>query len=207
MFTTTRFVFAFLATVALAFAAPLSAAKVGEKAPDFSVSDSNGKTHKLSDFKGKWVVLEWQNEGCPYVKKHYGSGNMQKLQKEWTAKGVVWLTVISSAQGQQGYMTGAQANGYMAEKKAGQTAVLLDPSGTMGMAYGAKTTPHMYVVSPEGTLVYNGAIDDKPTTDQADVATATNYVSAALKEGMAGKAISTPTTKPYGCGVKYASGS
>jgi peroxiredoxin len=207
LFTLIRLTLALLAVLAIATVAPLSAAKVGEKAPDFSVTDSNGKTHKLSDFKGKWVVLEWHNQGCPYVKKHYGSGNMQKLHKEWTDKGVVWLTVISSAQGQQGYVTAAQANAYVAEQKAAPTAVLLDPAGTMGNAYGAKTTPHMYVISPDGQLVYNGAIDDKPTTDQADVATANNFVSAALKEAMAGKAVTTATTRPYGCGVKYASGS
>ena len=207
LITASRFPLAFLAAFSLVPRAPVSAAKVGEKAPDFSVADSKGKTHKLSDFKGKWVVLEWHNQGCPYVKKHYGSGNMQKLQKEWTAKGVVWLTVISSAQGQQGYVTGDQANAYVTEQKAAPTAVLLDPAGTVGMAYAAKTTPHMFVVSPDGMLVYNGAIDDKPTTDQADIATASNFVSAALTEGMAGKAITTATSRPYGCGVKYASGS
>ena len=188
-------------------ARPVSAAKVGEKAPDFSVTDSNGKTHTLSDFKGKWVVLEWHNQGCPYVKKHYNSGNMQKLQKEWTAKGVVWLSVVSSAQGQQGYVTPAQANAYLAEQKAAPTAVLLDPMGTMGQAYGAKTTPHMFVISPEGLLLYNGAIDDKPTTDISDVPTANNFLSAALGEAMAGKAVVMPTSKPYGCSVKYATGS
>lgn len=197
------------AAVALAVTLPLpvSAAKVNEKAPDFSVTDSNGTTHKLADFKGKWVVLEWHNQGCPYVKKHYNSGNMQKLQKEWTAKGVVWLTVISSAQGQQGYVTPAQANAYVAEQKAAPTAVLLDPMGTMGMAYGAKTTPHMYVISPDGVLLYNGAIDDRPTADLGDVPTATSYLNAALNEAMAGKAVTTAATKPYGCAVKYASGS
>lgn len=195
------------AALALAVALPVSAAKVNEAAPDFSVADSNGKTHKLSDFKGKWVVLEWHNQGCPYVKKHYNSGNMQKLQKEWTAKGVVWLTVISSAQGQQGYVTPAQANAYVAEQKAAPTAVLLDAAGTMGMAYGAKTTPQMYVISPDGKLLYNGAIDDKPTSDVSDVPTASNFLNAALNEAMAGKAVSMPTTKPYGCSVKYAAGS
>lgn len=195
------------AAVALAVVMPVTAAKVGDKAPDFSVTDSHGKTHTLADFKGKWVVLEWHNQGCPYVKKHYGSGNMQKLQKEWTAKGVVWLTVISSARGQQGYVTPEQANAYLAEQKAAPSAVLLDPMGTMGMAYAAKTTPHMYVISPDGVLLYNGAIDDKPTTDVADVPGATNYLNAALNEAMAGKAVSMPATKPYGCSVKYASGS
>jgi peroxiredoxin len=195
--------FALAAVVAFA-SLTLSAAKVGEKAPDFSVADSNGKTHKLSDFKGKWVVLEWHNQGCPYVRKHYNSGNMQKLQKEWTAKGVVWLSVISSAQGQQGYVAGDAANAFVAEQKAAPTAVLLDAMGTMGTAYGAKTTPHMFVISPDGSLVYNGAIDNKPTTDVADIAGAANYVSAALTEGMAGKAVTTATTAPYGCSVKYA---
>lgn len=195
------------AALALAVVMPVTAAKVGDKAPDFSVTDSNGKTHTLADFKGKWVVLEWHNQGCPYVKKHYGSGHMQKLQKEWTAKGVVWLTVISSAKGQQGYVTREQANAYLAEQKAAPSAVLLDPMGTMGMAYAAKTTPHMYVISPDGVLLYNGAIDDKPTTDVADVPGATNYLNAALNEAMAGKAVSMPATKPYGCSVKYASGS
>jgi peroxiredoxin len=195
------------AALAIAVTLPVSAAKVNEAAPDFSVTDSNGKTHKLSDFKGKWVVLEWHNQGCPYVKKHYSSGNMQKLQKEWTAKGVVWLTVISSAQGQQGYVTPAQANTYVADQKAAPTAVLLDPTGKMGMAYGAKTTPHMYVISPDGKLLYNGAIDDKPTTDVNDVPAASNFLNAALNEAMAGKAVAMPTTKPYGCNVKYAAGS
>lgn len=190
-----------------ALALPLDASKVGEPAPDFSVTDSNGKTHRLADYKGKWVVLEWHNQGCPYVKKHYGTGNMQKLQKEWTAKGVVWLTVISSAPGQQGYVTPEQANQYVAEQKAAPTAVLLDPQGTMGKAYGAKTTPQMYVISPDGILLYNGAIDDKPTADPNDVPTAKNFLSQALSEAMAGKAVSMPTTKPYGCSVKYATSS
>lgn len=195
------------AALALAMALPISAARVNEKAPDFSVVDSNGKTHQLSDYKGKWVVLEWHNQGCPYVKKHYGSGNMQKLQQQWMEKGVVWLTVISSAQGQQGYVTPEQANAYVAQQKATPTAVLLDPKGTMGLAYGAKTTPQMYVISPDGMLLYNGAIDDKPTTDVGDVPGAKNYLSAALEEAMAGKPVTMATSKPYGCSVKYASGS
>lgn len=192
---------------ALAVALPVTAARVNEKAPDFSVVDSKGKTHALADFKGKWVVLEWHNQGCPYVKKHYDSGNMQKLQQEWTAKGVVWLTVISSAPGQQGHVTPAKADEYVAQRKAVPTAVLLDASGAMGLAYGAKTTPQMYVISPDGVLLYNGAIDDKPTTDVADVPTAKNFLNAALGEAMAGKPVSVPTTKPYGCNVKYAASS
>ena len=183
------------------------AAKVGDPAPAFTGTDTRGTPHSLADFTGKWVVLEWHNQGCPYVKKHYESGNMQKLQQEWTAKGVVWLTVISSAPGKQGYVTAAEADAYVATKKAVPTAVLLDPQGTIGMAYEAKTTPHMYVIDPNGRLVYAGAIDDKPTTDTADVAVAKNYVSAALTEGMAGKPVTTPVTKAYGCSVKYAAGS
>lgn len=193
--------------IALAVAAApitIQASRVGAPAPDFRGTDTKGTVHSLSDFQGKWVVLEWHNEGCPYVKKHYGGQNMQKLQQEWTSRGVVWLTVLSSAEGQQGHMAAAQADAYFAAQKAAQTAILLDASGEIGRLYDAKTTPHMFVVNPEGVLVYNGAIDDKPTTDQADLATPANYVSAALTEGMAGKPVTTPTTRPYGCGVKYA---
>jgi len=181
----------------------LQAGKVGEPAPAFASKDTKGIEHELGDFKGKWVVLEWHNNGCPYVKKQYDSGNMQKLQKEWTARGVVWLTVISSAPGKQGYVTASEADAYVKDKGAAPTAVLLDPAGTMGMAYEAKTTPHMYVIDPSGKLLYNGAIDDKPTTDLNDVPGARNYLSQALTEAMAGKLVSMPTTKPYGCSVKY----
>lgn len=180
------------------------AAKVGESAPDFSVADSNGKMHKLSDYKGKFVVLEWHNQGCPYVKKHYASGNMQKLQKEWTAKGVVWLSIISSAPGKQGYVSAQEGNAYLKQVNAAPTAVLLDPSGDVGRLYSAKTTPHMFVIDPKGTVVYNGAIDDKPTADANDLNGATNYVTAALSEVTSGKPVTTPATKPYGCSVKYA---
>ena len=182
----------------------LQAGKVGEPAPAFASKDTKGIEHELGDFKGKWVVLEWHNEGCPYVKKHYGGQNMQRLQKEWTAKGVVWLTILSSASGQQGHMEPAQANAYFAKQNAAPSAILLDPSGEIGRLYDAKTTPHMFVINPDGVLVYNGAIDDKPTSEQADLATASNYVSAALTEGMAGKAVTTATSRPYGCGIKYA---
>jgi hypothetical protein len=140
------------------------------------------------------------------VKKHYGGNNMQRLQKEWTSKGVVWLTIISSAPGTQGYVTAQQADAYVAEQKAVPTAVLLDPTGVIGHAYDAKTTPQMFVIDPGGQLVYNGAIDDKPTTDLADLATAKDYLSAALTEAMAGKPVTVPATKPYGCSVKYATG-
>jgi peroxiredoxin len=195
------------ATLAIAVAAAsmtAQASRIGAPAPNFTGTDSKGKVHRLSDFKGRWVVLEWHNEGCPYVGKHYGGQNMQKLQREWTARGVAWLTVISSAAGQQGYMEPAQADAYFARQKAAQTAVLLDPSGEIGRLYDAKTTPHMFVINPDGVLVYNGAIDDKPTSDPADLATASNFVSAALTEGMAGKAVTTATSRPYGCGIKYA---
>jgi peroxiredoxin len=183
----------------------LSAARVGEPAPVFSGTDTKGKTHTLADLKGKWVVLEWHNNGCPYVKRQYGTGNMQALQKEWTGKGVVWLTVISSAPGQQGYVTAAEADQYAASSHAAATAILLDPTGDLGRQYEAKTTPHMYVINPAGVLIYNGALDSKATSDPSDSpATAANYVSTALVESMAGKPVTTPATRPYGCGVKYA---
>jgi len=179
------------------------AARVGERAPDFTATDSNGKVHKLSEYAGKYVVLEWTNRGCPYTQKHYDSGNMQRLQKEWTGRGVIWLTVISSAPGKQGYVTAADENSYVKEVNAAPTAVLLDPTGALGHLYDAKTTPHMYIVNPQGTLIYNGAIDDRATTDVADVNGAKNYVSLALGEAMGGKAVSAPATRPYGCSVKY----
>ena len=180
------------------------AVKVGEPAPDFQAADSKGQMHKLSNERGKFVVLEWHNNGCPYTQKHYESGNMQRLQKEWTAKGVVWFTVISSAQGQQGYVTAQQENDYLNQMKASPTAALLDPQGEVGRLYSAKTTPHMFVINPAGALIYDGAIDDKATTEQADIAGAKNYVSQALEEAAVGKPVSTPTSRPYGCSVKYA---
>lgn len=192
-----------LGFVILLVTVPSWAVKVGNPAPDFTAKDSNGKVQKLSDYRGKYVVLEWHNRMCPYVHKHYASGNMQKLQKEWTAKGVVWFTVISSAPGKQGYMTAEEENAYVKKMNASPTAVLLDPSGEVGRLYDAKTTPHMFVINPQGILIYDGAIDNKPTTDLADVPTATNYVSQALEEAMAGKQVTTPVTRPYGCSVKY----
>jgi len=181
-----------------------NAATVGAPAPAFTGVDTKGKTHTLAGLRGKWVVLEWHNNGCPYVKKHYGSGNMQRLQREWTGKGVVWLTVISSAPGMQGFVTAAEADAYAAQSNAAPTAILLDPKGDIGHLYEARTTPQMFVVNPQGVLIYNGAIDDKPSTDQADIPAATNYVSAALTQAMAGKAVTAPATRPYGCSVKYA---
>jgi peroxiredoxin len=191
-----------LAVVALATAAV--AAKVGDPAPNFTATDSNGQGHTLSAYHGKFVVLEWHNQGCPYTQKHYNSGNMERLQKEWTAKGVVWFTVISSAPGTQGYVTAAQENDYMQRMNAAPTATLLDPSGALGHLYDAKTTPHMFIINPSGVLIYDGAIDDKATPDPADIASSTNYVTLTLTEAMAGKPVSTPTSRPYGCSVKYA---
>ncbi len=179
------------------------AAVVGDPAPAFTLTDTNGQAHSLADLKGKTVVLEWWNYECPFVGKHYGSGNMQKLQKEWTSKGVVWLTVSSSAPAKQGYVDAARANAWMKEKGAAPSAVLLDHDGTVGRAYGAKTTPHMFVIDPTGKVVYAGGIDDKPSTDQADIATAKNFVSAALAEVTAGKRVTMAISQPYGCSVKY----
>ena len=189
--------------VAATLVVPASAARVGEKAPDFTATDSNGVKRTLSEYARKYVVLEWHNNGCPYVRKQY-IGNMQKLQKEWTARGVVWLTVISSAPGKQGYVTADEENAYVKQVSAAPTAVLLDPAGKLGHLYDAKTSPHMFIIDPSGTLIYNGAIDDQPTTDPASVTGATNYVSQALAEAMAGKSVSVPTSRPYGCSVKYA---
>jgi len=178
---------------------------VGSNAPEFSLPDAKGKTHSLGEFKGKYVVLEWFNPECPFVKKHYGSGNMQKLQQEFTSKGVVWLTIDSSAPGLEGSLTPEQASNTMNSWKTRQTAFLLDPEGKAGRAYGAKNTPHMFVINPEGKIVYEGAIDSKASPNPADIPNSTNYVKAALEESLSGKPVSTPNTKPYGCSVKYKS--
>jgi peroxiredoxin len=175
----------------------------GAAAPDISVTDSKGKTHTISQYKGKTVVLEWFNPGCPFVVKHYGSGNMQKLQEDFTGKGVVWLTIDSSAPGKEGHLTPEQANAKMTEWKMKPTALLLDPDGKAGQSYGAKNTPHMFVINPEGKVIYQGAIDSKPSAKAEDIPGSTNYVKVALDESMAGKPVSTASTKPYGCTVKY----
>lgn len=179
------------------------ALKPGDAAPEFKGTDSNGKTETLTQYRGKYVVLEWANQGCPYDQKHYKSGNMERLQKEWTAKGVVWLSVISSAQGEQGYVTPPEENAYIERMHAVPTAAILDPTGTIGRLYGAKTTPHVFVIDPQGKLVYEGALDDQPTPDPESLKGAHNYLDAALEESMAGKAVTTPVTRPYGCNVKY----
>jgi peroxiredoxin len=176
---------------------------VGSAAPDFSVSDSKGKTQSVSQYKGKYVVLEWFNPECPFVKKHYGGGNMQKLQEEFTGKGVVWLSIDSSAPGKEGNLTAEQAEKKISEWKTHQTALLLDSEGAAGKAYGAKNTPHMFVINPEGKIIYEGAIDSKATPNPADIPGATNYVKAALNEALAGKQVTTSVSKPYGCSVKY----
>ena len=187
----------FLATI------PVVALVPGSQAPDFKGTDSNGHTHSLSQYRGKYVVLEWANKGCPYDQKHYLSGNMEALQKEWTGKGVVWLSVVSSAPGEQGNVSPSEENTYLKKMNASPTAALLDPNGTIGHMYEAKTTPHIFVIDPGGKLIYQGAIDDKPTTDQADIKTARNYLNEALGAAMAGKPVPTASTRPYGCSVKY----
>lgn len=176
---------------------------VGQPAPDFEVVNSNDKLVSLSSLHGKTVVMEWTNDQCPYVKKHYQSGNMQALQKEATSDGVVWLSVVSSGEGYQGHVDGEQANALSAKRNASPSHVLLDPSGDLGRLYGARTTPHMFVVNADGILAYMGGIDDKPTADKADIDGAENYVRSALAEIKAGLDVSTPTSRPYGCGVKY----
>jgi peroxiredoxin len=193
-----------LALALLAVPEPVAAAAaVGQPAPGFTLADSNGNSHALSSFKGKLVVLEWVNYDCPFVKKHYESGNMQKLQKAYTGQGVVWLAVNSSAPGKQGNFSPEQIDARSKQHGFAATAYLIDADGTVGRAYGAKTTPHMFVIDPDGKLIYAGGIDDKPSTDQADIETATNYVEAALGEALAGKPVSTTSSRPYGCSVKY----
>jgi peroxiredoxin len=184
--------------------APAMRAAIDQKAPNFSLNGVDGKTYTLSDFAGKYVVLEWNNFDCPFVKKHYGSGNMQALQKRFVDKGVVWLTICSSAKGKQGFYDAETLKSMIADRKLASTAYLRDPDGTVGREYGAKTTPHMFVIDPKGMLIYAGAIDDKPSTDPADIKGAKNYVAACLDAAMAGKPIDPATTASYGCGVKYA---
>ncbi len=179
--------------------------KVGQPAPNFTAVDSNGKSHQLSDFKGKVVVLEWTNHQCPFVRKHYETGNMQKTQKQATDKGVIWLSIVSSAPGNQGHVDGKQANTLTTERKASPTAVLLDSDGKVGRLYNARTTPHMFVIAADGTLAYMGAIDSIASSDKADVAKADNYVNAALDQVLKGQPVTNATTQPYGCTVKYAS--
>jgi len=194
--------FAFAATVILAanaFAGP----GVGQPAPNFTLKDTAGKEVKLSDYQGKYVVLEWVNYGCPFVKKHYNSHNMQNLQKEFTGKGVVWLSICSSAPGKQGNMSPQDAAATSKDFGWAGTSYLIDADGAVGKLYDARTTPDMYVIDPKGVLIYKGAIDDQPTPDPASLNGANNYVKEALDEALAGKPVATSTTKSYGCSVKY----
>lgn len=177
--------------------------EVGKPAPDFTLTDSNGQTHRLSDYKGKVVVLEWLNHGCPFVQKHYNSGNMQKLQQTYTDKDVVWFSICSSAPGTQGHMTPDEANQIKKEKNSAATAILIDESGKVGRLYDARRTPEMYVIDAEGILVYRGAIDSNSSADPATIEGATNYVAEALDAVLTGKPVPNPVTRPYGCTVKY----
>ena len=185
-------------TVSSAFAL-----QTGDMAPDFTLTDTNGQSHSLGEFKGKTVVLEWFNPDCPFVKKHYDSQNMQNLQKKYIEQGAIWLSINSSAEGKQGFYSSQEYNRLTEEKDASPTALLLDRSGDVGRLYGAQTTPHMYIINTNGVLVYQGAIDSIPSVDVADIATAQNYVQAALDEIAQGKPVTTSTTKSYGCSVKY----
>lgn len=183
-----------------------NSAIVGQPAPDFSALDTKGKTHKLGDFKGKLVVLEWTNPGCPFVQKHYSgdkTGNMQTLQKEFTAKGVVWLAVNSTESASSDYLPPAKLASWQSEKSAAPTATLMDESGKIGQLYGAKTTPHMYIISPQGVLLYAGGIDNTPSARVDDIKTATNYVRQGLTEALGGKPVSVAVSRAYGCSVKY----
>ncbi|WP_457282695.1 thioredoxin family protein [Polaromonas sp. P5_D5] len=185
-----------------AFSVQAATASVGQAAPDFSAPDTAGKTRNLGDYRGKLVVLEWTNPGCPFVRKHY-SGNMQGLQKEFTAKGVVWLSINSTEAESSDYLAPAKLAGWMAEKQGQPTATLMDESGRIGQLYGAKTTPHMYIISPQGQLIYAGGIDSIPSARVDDIKTATNYVRQGLTEALGGKPLSVATSRAYGCSVKY----
>ena len=193
--------------LAVSIAAPVSAAQAavtpGQVAPEFSLVDIGGKVQKLSDYRGKYVVLEWFNSECPFVQKHYESGNMQALQARYTQKGVVWLGINSTSPRHSNYRDPARSQAILKDWKSAPTAFVLDPDGRVGKQYGARTTPHMYVIDPNGTLVYAGGIDDKPSTSQRDIATAKNLVAAALDESLSGKPVGTPSAMPYGCSVKY----
>ncbi|MEX1118899.1 MAG: thioredoxin family protein [Terrimicrobiaceae bacterium] len=189
-----------VAMASVAVASP----EIGKPAPAFTLKDTSGKEHSLADFKGKLVVLEWVNHGCPFVKKHYEPGNMQKIQAEAVADGAVWLSICSSAPGKQGHMSAEDAAAKSKDVESKATAYLLDEDGTVGKAYDARTTPEIFIINPEGLLVYKGAIDDKPSASSADIEGAVNHVTVALKEIADGKPVTVSATKPYGCSVKYA---
>ena len=193
------------ATLLSAASAHAAGYTTGDAVANMTVTDSNGVVHNLDDFKGKTVVLEWTNDGCPYVKKHYNTDNMQTLQKNAAADDIVWLSVVSSAPGKQGYVTGEEANALTTSRSAAPAAVVLDADGTAGRTFAAKTTPHMYIIDADQTLVYQGAIDDNSSANPATVEGAKNYVTQALAELAAGQPVSEATTQPYGCSVKYGS--
>lgn len=201
-------VLAAAALVAMPALAPAqsNSATVNEQAPEFTLPGTDGETYSLSEFEGEWVVLEWLNFGCPYVQKHYNSGNIPDLQETYTDEGVAWLSVVSSAEGTQGYYPPEKMNAVNEQEGGNQTAILMDTDGTVGRTYGAKTTPHMYVINPDGELIYKGGIDDIPTTDPADLPEATNFVRQTLEAAMNGEPVPTQTAPPYGCSVKYSSG-
>jgi len=188
---------------ALLSAGACAAPQPGQTAPNFSLTDIQGQKHSLADYKGKYIVLEWNNPECPFVHKHYDSGNMPKLQQEERAKGVVWLTINSAAADRQGDLPSTDIKKFLATEHADPTAYLRDPNGAVGQLYGAKTTPDMYVINPDGKLIYSGAIDNRPTPNPADIPGATNYVRAALDQSMSGKPVAVATSRPYGCSVKY----
>jgi peroxiredoxin len=195
-----------LALPGLAFALAAHAApSVGQSAPDFTLKDASGKAVKLSDYRGKHVVLEWTNPGCPYVQKHYDSGNMPATQKDAVGKGVVWLSINSTEKSAYDYMEPAKLVAWQQERKSQPTAVLLDEEGAAGKAYGARTTPHMYIVNPQGRLIYAGGIDSIASIDPQDIKKAVNYVRQGLGEALAGKPLTASVTRPYGCSIKYKS--
>jgi peroxiredoxin len=203
----TRLLYSLAGLIALAFTVPALAAPeatVGQVAPNFTLQGPNGKSHSLDQYRGKYIVLEWTNPECPFVKKFYDSDTMQKLQQKETAKGVAWLRINSGAPGHDGYQTSAELAAYVSAHHVAATASLLDPTGKVGHMYGARNTPQMFVINPQGVLIYAGGIDNKPSTDPADIATATNYVTAALDASRAGKPVATTSAPPYGCSVKYA---
>jgi hypothetical protein len=188
---------------AMSGARPVESASVDSPSPEFTLRDASGTAHSLSDYAGKYVILEWVNFGCPFVGKHYGSGSMQSLQKTMTARGAVWLSICSSAPGKQGYYEGDALREKLKEENASPTAYLLDPDGTVGRRYGAKTTPHMFIIDPQGMLIYEGGIDNIASTDRADIAKATNYVKEVMEAAWDGKPLPVKTTRSYGCSVKY----
>lgn len=204
LFRPVAFFFAALALVATPLAAGASSGpSIGQAAPDFSLSDVTGKTVRLSDFRGRYVVLEWNNPSCPFVQKHYGSGNMQKLQKEAAANNVAWFTINSTESGHGDYQAPAQLGRWMREQGGAPAATLMDAEGVAGRAYAARVTPHMYIVDPQGRLIYAGGIDDKPSVRASDIHGATNYIRVGLSQALAGQPLSQPTTRAYGCTIKY----